>query len=67
MKKVNRRSFFAIAAAVAITAVAAWTPDVAEAKRLNFTEATYNKLLKSGHSHRWSAPFKMGDFSVLFS
>ena len=48
MQKVNRRSFFAIAAAAAVMAVTAWTPDVAEAKRLNFTEATYNKLLKSG-------------------
>ena len=48
MQKVNRRSFFAIAAAAAVMAVTAWTPDVAEAKRLNFTEATYKKLLKSG-------------------
>ena len=48
MKNLNRRSFFALTAAAAVMAVAAWTPGVAEAKKLNFTEATYNKLLKSG-------------------
>ncbi|MEP0943033.1 MAG: thioredoxin family protein [Rhizobiaceae bacterium] len=45
MKNLNRRSVLAM---TAVLALAAWTPNLAEAKTLNFTEATYNKLLKSG-------------------
>ena len=45
MRHLNRRSILAMAA---VFAVAAWTPNLAEARTLNFNEATYNKLLKSG-------------------
>jgi hypothetical protein len=45
MNKFNRRSVLAMAS---VLALAAWTPNFAEAKTLNFSEATYNKLLKSG-------------------
>ena len=47
MSNINRRTFFSAALAGAL-AFAVWAPGAAEARTLNFTEATYNKLIKSG-------------------
>ena len=45
MKNINRRSVLAMAA---VLSLAAWSPNLAEARTLNFNKSTYDKMLKSG-------------------